>query len=109
MTDRRAISRRDFVLSAPCAAAMAMVARSIAAGDDQPKPVGRRIDPMQLVDPQLRAVLKAMPAFKLPGEFTPAQLAAIRKVRFSTLPQLPKPSVAERLVPGRHGAPDVKV
>jgi acetyl esterase/lipase len=88
---------------------MAMVARSIAAGDDQPKPVGRRIDPMQLVDPQLRALLKAMPAFKLPGEFTPAQLAAIRKVRFSTLPQLPKPSVAERLVPGRQGAPEVKV
>src|SRR5580692_256234 len=109
MTDLRAISRRDFVLSAPSAAAMAMLAASIAAGDDQQKPVGRVIDPMQLVDPELRAPLKTMPAFKLPKEITPAQLASLRKMPFTTLGRLPKPSVAERSVPGSHGSPDVKV
>src|SRR5580704_10512378 len=109
MTDLRAISRRDFVLSAPGAAAMAMLAASVAAEDGQPKPVARGIDPMQLVDPQLRSRLKAMSAFKLPKEFTPAQLASLRKMPFTTLRRLPKPSVAERRVTGRQGSPDVKV
>ena len=88
---------------------MAMFARSIAVGEDRPNPVGRGIYPMQLVDPELRAPLKAMPAFKLPKEISPAQLASLRKMPFSTLQRLPKPSVAERMVPGRQGAPDVKV
>jgi acetyl esterase/lipase len=108
MTDLRAISRRDFVLSAPAAAAMAMLAGSFALGEDRQKPVGG-IDPMQLVAPELRAPLKAMPAFKLPKEITPAQLASLRKMPFTALRRLPKPSVAERTVPGRHGSPDVKV
>jgi acetyl esterase/lipase len=109
MTEMRAISRRDFVLSAPGAAVTAMLAASIAAGDDRQKPVARGIDPMQFVDPELRAPLKSMPAFKLPKEITPAQLAALRNMPFSTVPRLPKPSVAERRVPGRNGSPDVKV
>jgi acetyl esterase/lipase len=109
MTDLRAISRRDFVFSAPSAAAMAMLAASIAAGDDQPKPAGGGIDPMQLVAPELQAPLKAMPAFKLPKELSPAQLAAFRKMPFTNLRRLPTPSVAERKVPGRQGSPDVKV
>src|SRR3984957_14484287 len=109
MTDLCAISRRSFVLSAPAAAAMAMLAPSLAAGDDRQKSIGRAIDPMQLVDPELRAPLKAMPAFKLPKEFTPAQLGSQRKMPFTTLRRLPKPSVAERSVPGRRGSPDVKV
>lgn len=109
MTDLRAISRRDFVLAAPGAAAMALFAASIAAGEDQPKPVGRGIDPMQLVDPELRAPLRMMPPFKLPKEITPAQLAALRKRPFTNVQRLPSPAVAERMVPGRHGSPDVKV
>ena len=103
------ISRRDFVLSAPGAAAIAMLGASIAACDDQQKAVGRAIDPMQLVAPELRAPLKGMPAFKLPKEISPAQLAAFRKMPFSTLRRFPTPSVAERMVPGRQGSPNVKV
>jgi acetyl esterase/lipase len=109
MTELRAISRRDFVLSAPSAAAIAMLGASIAAGDDQQKPVGRAIDPMQLVAPELRAPLKGMPTFKLPKEISPAQLASFRKMPFSTLRRFPTPSVAERMVLGRQGSPDVKV
>jgi acetyl esterase/lipase len=109
MTDLRAISRRDFVLSVPGAAAMAMVAASTVAAKDQQQPVGPGIDPMQLVDPELRAGLKAMPAFKLPKELSPAQLAAFRKMPFTNLRRQPTPSVAERSVPGRQGSPDVKV
>lgn len=109
MTDLRAISRRDFVLSVPSAAAMAMLASSIAPGDDQQNTVGRGIDPLQFVDPELRAPLKSMPAFKLPKEMTPAQLAALRQMPFTPPGRLPKPSVAERRVPGRQGSPDVKV
>jgi acetyl esterase/lipase len=109
MTDLRAISRRDFVLAAPSAAAMAMLGASIAVGDDGQKPVGRAIDPLELVAPELRAPLKGMPAFKLPKEISPAQLAAMRKMPFSTLQRFPQPSVAERMVPGHHGSPDVKV
>jgi acetyl esterase/lipase len=109
MTDFRAISRRNFVLSVPSAAAMALFARSIAVGEDQPKPVGGAIDPLKLVDPQLRAPLTQMPAFKLPKEITPAQLASLRKMPFSNLQRMPKPTVAERMVPGRPGLPDVKV
>jgi acetyl esterase/lipase len=113
MTDLCALSRRDFVLSVPGAAAMALLAPSlgaIAAGDDPQKPVGGGIDPLQLVDPELRAPLKAMPAFKLPKEITPAQIAAFRQqMSFATPKPLPQPPVAERRVPGRQGAPDVKV
>jgi acetyl esterase/lipase len=109
MTDLSGISRRDFMLAAPGAAALGLLAASIAAGDDRQKPVGHGIDPMQLVDPELRARLKAMPAFKLPTEFTSDQLASLRKMSFTTQPRLATPSVAERMVPGRHGAPDVKV
>ncbi len=109
MIEKRGLSRRDFLFTAPSAAAMAMLAASVAAGDDQPKPAGAGIDPMQLVDPQLRTALKTMAAFKLPKEFSPAQLAALRKMPFSTLARLPKPPVVERMVPGRHGAPDVRV
>src|SRR5579863_4445511 len=104
----REISRRDFVLSAPSAAAMAMLAASIARGDGEHKSVGRRIDPMELVDPELRAQLKKMPTFKLTGEITPAQLATFRKLQVPQ-PPLPHPPVAERTVPGRNGSPDVKV
>src|SRR3984957_18330266 len=107
--DLCAISRRDFVLSAPGAAAIAMWGTSITAGDDQQKAVGRAIDPMQLVAPELRAPLKGMPAFKLPKEISPAQLASFRKMPFSTLRRFPQPSVAERMVPGRQGSPDVKI
>src|SRR3984885_422524 len=109
MTELRAISRRDFVLAAPSAAAIALLGTSITAGDDRQEAVGGAIDPMQLVAPELRAPLKGMPAFQLPKEIAPAQLAAFRKMPFSPPRRFPTPSVAERMVPGRQGAPDVRV
>ena len=46
---------------------------------------------------------------KIQGEVTHAQLAALRKLSLGAKPRLQQPSVAERMVPGRAGAPDVRV
>ena len=95
-------------ISAPGAAAIAMLGASIAACDDQQKAVGRAIDPMQLVAPELCPAERDAGVQAAEGDL-PAQLAAFRKMPFSTLRRFPTPSVAERMVPGRQGSPNVKV
>src|SRR5204862_93378 len=71
------------------------------------------VDPMALVNselrPALQALLKSSPFPKVEGEVTPAQLAALRKMNLFVKPRLQQPPVAERKAPGRAGAPDVRV
>jgi acetyl esterase/lipase len=67
---------------------------------------------MDLVNPELRPGIEAllkMPFPKFDGEVTPAQLATLRKMDFGQKPRLQQPSVSERMVPGRRGAPDVRI
>ena len=72
-----------------------------------------RVDPMELVNPELRealeSVMKMFTPPKIQGEMTTDQLVALRKMNLGGKPRLQQPSVAERMVPGRAGAPDVRV
>lgn len=71
------------------------------------------VDPMTLVDPELRPALEGMlRATPGRGEPTLADLVASRSSPFyrpPVLPVLPEPPVIERRVPGRGAAPDVRV
>jgi acetyl esterase/lipase len=108
------ITRRDFVRAASTAAALAAlpVSKAIALGGQSTTKVTSRIDAMELVNPELRPPIQAFLKMSLPkleGELSPAQLATLRKMDFGQKPRLQQPSVAERTVPGRAGAPDVRV
>src|SRR6185436_3626645 len=106
-TDMNNISRRDFVRAASSAAAFAALppSKAIAAGGQAPAKSMSSVDPMAIVNPELKPALQAMlKAFPFPkGEVTPAQLAALRKMNMGQKPRLQQPSVAERSVPGRGG------
>jgi acetyl esterase/lipase len=107
------ITRRDFVRAASTTTALAAlpVLETIATASQAAAKSTSSVDPMALVNPELRPALQDMlKAFPIPkGEVTPAQLAALRKMNFGQKPRLQQPSVAERSVPGRGGAPDVRV
>ncbi|HJQ71175.1 MAG TPA: alpha/beta hydrolase [Blastocatellia bacterium] len=108
------INRRDFILAASAATVVASLPTSNAtAAGGQAAKGASTLDPMALVDPELRpaiqAMLKTFPLPKIQGEVTPAQLAALRKLGLGGRPPLEQPAVVERSVPGRAGAPDVKV
>ena len=101
------ITRRDFVRAASSAAAFAALLPSKAgAAVGQAAKSMTSVDPMAIVNPELRPALQAMlKAFPFPkGEVTPAQLAALRKMDLGQKPRLQQPSVAERSVPGRGGS-----
>jgi acetyl esterase/lipase len=109
------ITRRDFILAASATTALAALppSKAIAVGGQAAAKGSSGVDPMALVNPELRpalqAMLKAMPFPKVEGGLTPAQLAMLRKMGSVEKPRLQQPSVAERRVPGRSGAPDVRV
>jgi acetyl esterase/lipase len=108
------ITRRNFIRAASTAAALAALPSStaIAIGGQAGRTDANRLDPMQLVNPELRPAIEGllkMPFPKFDGEVTPAQLATLRNTNFGQKPRLQQPSVAERMVPGRGGAPDVRV
>jgi acetyl esterase/lipase len=70
-------------------------------------------DPVQFVNPELRAVApaaaSAAASMRL-DTLTPAQLVAFQHMAGAAAPQpLSQPSVVERRVPGPRGAPDVRV
>lgn len=102
------LSRRDFVLAPPSAAALAILAGSTAHAEDEQKADSPPVTPMDLVDPELRAALKAVPSFKITGELNKTQLDMLRAIAIPSRP-LPEPAVVEKMVPGRNGAPEVKV
>ena len=109
------ITRRDFVRAASTAAAALTAlpaSRAIAVGAQSATKGNNRIDPMELVNPELRPPLKIFLNMSLPkfeGELSPAQLATLRKMDFGQKPRLQQPTVTERKVPGRNGAPEVRV
>ena len=106
------ITRRDFVRAASTATALTAlpVLRTIATASQAAAKSTSGVDPMTLVNPELRPALEAMlKSFPSPkGEVTPAQLAGLRKM-MGQKPPLKQPPVAERSVPGRGGSPDVRV
>ena len=64
-------------------------------------------DPLQLVNPQFRAVLQSMPP-AAPVDWTPAMLARMREgMAAYDQPLLPSPAVVKRSIPGPKGAPEV--
>jgi len=68
------------------------------------------IDPMALIDPELRPALEAaLPALPAPGTADLGMLPAMRQAEQTDPLFLPAPEVAERLIPGPAGAPEVRV
>jgi len=69
------------------------------------------IDPMSLVNPELRAGLQGM--LKLSGNFPPLSSSTLMKTREMManlkMPMLPKPEIQERTIPGAPGDPDVRI
>jgi len=112
--DTKNITRRDFVRAVSNAAALAALpaSKAIAVGVQTTTKAPGRVDPITLVNPELRPPLQAFLNLSLPkmeGELTPALLATLRKMDFGQKLRLQQPSVTERWVPGRGGAPDVRV
>jgi acetyl esterase/lipase len=107
------ITRRDFILAASAATALAALppSKAIATSGQTAAKGTSGVDPMAMVNPELRPALESMlKTFPLPkGEVTTAQLVAWRKMDLGRKPRLRQPPVAERSVPGRAGAPDVRV
>jgi len=68
----------------------------------------RSVDSFQMVAPDLRGPIKIMPKLNIAEDVTPQQLAVIRKIQLPR-PRLADPTVTEKMLPGRNGAPDVKV
>lgn len=87
---------------------MFVAAHSLAHAGDVEAPTKPSIDPMTLVDPELRGPLKAIPKLKITADISPQQLGMLRKLQLPR-PRLAEPSVAEKMLPGRDGGPDVKV
>jgi acetyl esterase/lipase len=69
------------------------------------------IDPMSLVNPELRGALQGM--LKLSGNFPPLSSSTLMKTREMManlkMPMLPKPEIQERTIPGAPGDPDVRI
>jgi acetyl esterase/lipase len=102
------ITRRDLMRAMPVAASWAFLSTSHVLGQEGPSAPTAPINFIDLVDPELRAALKGVPNIKVTKEVTPAQLAMFRKL--SDLRRRPvDPEVTERAIPGRNGAPDVKI
>ena len=69
------------------------------------------IDPMSLVNPELRGGLQGM--LKLSGNFPPLSPSTLMKTRDMManlkMPMLPMPEIQERMIPGAPGDPDVRI
>jgi len=83
-----------------------MVAQSLSG---QSKFAASPIDPMQLVNPQFRAVLQSIVGpDSTPTELTAAMLPQMREgSKGLARPLLPAPAVVKRIIPGPKGAPNV--
>ncbi|HEX5500791.1 MAG TPA: alpha/beta hydrolase, partial [Thermomicrobiales bacterium] len=112
--DRISLTRRDLARTAVMAAAANTLLALPAAGvlAQTPAATPGTIDPMSLVDPDLRPPLEAMLGqMAPPSNLTVDQIPALRQAFESQggPPRLPQPSVEERTIPGPTGAPDVRV
>lgn len=108
-------TRRDFIRSLSAAAALATLSplKLLAAGEQAPARKPTAIDPMSLVNPELRpalqAMLKAGPMPKLPANVSLSQILDFRRATDHPVQFLPQPAVTERMVPVAKGAPDVRI
>ena len=106
------VTRRDFLLKASSAAALAAMTPKVVTGSTQAA-APKSTDPMALVNPELRAglrgIMQAMSLPKVDDVVTPAQLAALRKFSPGQTQRHQQPPVDERKVSGRSGAPEVRV
>jgi len=104
MTSRRELIRQGIGLMAATAVPRSFVAQSVAG---QAQFAASPIDPMQLVNPQFRALVQSMPDSP-PMEWTTAMLAPMREgAKALARPLLPAPAVVKRMIPGPKGAPEV--
>jgi acetyl esterase/lipase len=111
MTSRRELIRQGIGLMAATAVPRSFVAQSVggqATLDASPeRPIASPVDPMQLVNPQFRALLQSMPDSP-PMEWTTAILPQFREgAKSLARPLLPAPAVVKRMIPGPKGAPEV--
>ncbi len=110
MTSRRELIRQVIRQGIGLMAATAMP-RSFAAQSQagQTRLVASPVDPMQLVNPQFRAVLQAIAGPDSPPmEWTAAILPQFREgAKGLARPLLPAPEVVKRMIPGPKGAPEV--
>ena len=106
MTSRRELISQGIGLMAATAVSRSFVAQSVVG---QAKFVASPVDPMQLVNPQFRAVLQSMVGpDSPPTEWTTAMLPLIREgSKGLARPLLPAPAVVKRMIPGPKGAPEV--
>lgn len=108
MAPRNALSRRRLLASggvAVAAAAIAPCAAWAAAAPAPSEPTARGVDPLSLIDPELRAPLETYRKEEGDYPINAANLARVRKL--SVNPPLPAPHYDERSIPGAQGAPDV--
>jgi acetyl esterase/lipase len=107
MSPRNLLSRRELLVAGGAAAAAGSVA-PLASWAAPKAPAIPRIDPMSLVDPELRAPLQRYR--KEDGDYpiTSANLAKIRKLSMASLPP-PTTPYEKRSITGPKGAPDVSI
>jgi acetyl esterase/lipase len=103
------ITRRGMGLGATALAAASVLGPvAMAAGR---KAVAPAIDPATLVHPELQEMVKIFTERMPPrGPFTAESLATARSFSKNFMPKpLPTPAIEEKLIPGRAGAPEVKI
>jgi acetyl esterase/lipase len=103
-------SRRELIQGMGLMAAVGVTRPVMAQSVGGPaKFVAPPVDAMQLVNPQFRALLQAMP--EQPAmEWTAAILPMFREgAKGMARPLLPAPAVVKRMIPGSKGAPEVAV
>jgi len=106
MTSRRELIKQGIGLMAATAFTRSFGATSVLG---QAKSVVSPVDPMQLVNPQFRALLQSMVGpDSPPTEWTTAMLPQLREgMKGFARPLLPAPAVVKRMIPGPKGAPEV--
>ena len=106
MTSRRELIKQGIGLMAATAFTRSFGAKSVLG---QAKSVASPVDPMQLVNPQFRALLQSMVGpDSPPTEWTTAMLPQLREgMKGFARPLLPAPAVVKRMIPRPKGAPEV--
>ncbi len=107
------LTRREFARTAAIAGVAAALPAASARQTLAQTPVsGSPVDPLALVDPELRPPLEAM-LEQMPdmGNLSLDQIPAFREAAQgeSLPPWLPEPAVTEQTIPGPAGAPDIRV
>jgi acetyl esterase/lipase len=106
MRPRGGISRRELLAAAGAAAAASSVA-PLASWAAPAAPAFPSVDPLSLVDPELRAPLELYRKAAGDHPINAGNLAKVRKLEVN--PPLPAPHYEERSIPGAKGSPNVRM